>query len=522
MAYADLGKMVKQKYPGAYDSVSDEDLGKKTAEKYPQYQSVVSQNTAPAAPPKTFGQKVAAAPAAIASFLGINKIPERITQGLSAGNAIQTTNDINASKQEQSAQIVNRIKQYKATGDTKKLGKFQKLLADLNGTQSPSAEELTTGGGKLVTDKEVIGSAGNLAALAAAGFNPSKFLGRVGFNAAIGGVSGASNALKDGKSGGDLVKSTLQSAALGGVVPAAVEGATLGFNKAAGALGNAGKNIALKNLRPSPSQVTKFSEKTGKDLADFVIENKLFDKGTGEVEKLIKPVQESFDKIATESGKSVSKKEIIDSFDKEISKLKDSTDISDISKAKKLEQVKKLVKSKFKSAEDINVADLTLERKKIDANSRPTDFMSKPNTASARKIQRDIYQGSVQKATEGIKGEGGKNIKDLGLSLRDLYAFKDIAKKQQNLGKGSLAYGLLQTGGGAAGAVTGFQTGDNFGDKLKNAAIGGVSGALVPSVLNNPKLISTVAKGLIKTGGRKITPQQAALLERLIASQVGR
>lgn len=50
--YSALAAKVRAKYPGAYDSLSDDDLGKKIVAKYPQYQSLVTTtSTTPATPP---------------------------------------------------------------------------------------------------------------------------------------------------------------------------------------------------------------------------------------------------------------------------------------------------------------------------------------------------------------------------------------------------------------------------------------------------------------------------------------
>jgi len=51
MAYADLGKKVKAKYPGQYDDLSDDAVGQKVASKYPgQYDDIVGQQPASTAP----------------------------------------------------------------------------------------------------------------------------------------------------------------------------------------------------------------------------------------------------------------------------------------------------------------------------------------------------------------------------------------------------------------------------------------------------------------------------------------
>lgn len=41
MNYSDLGKRVKEKYPGTYDSIPDDELGSKTAQKHPEYMKMI-------------------------------------------------------------------------------------------------------------------------------------------------------------------------------------------------------------------------------------------------------------------------------------------------------------------------------------------------------------------------------------------------------------------------------------------------------------------------------------------------
>lgn len=75
MAYTDLGQMVKKKYPGAYDDLSDDELGRKASVKYPgAYYDIIGTEatlTQPVAPKKSGVEKVG-------DFLGISNFGKRI------------------------------------------------------------------------------------------------------------------------------------------------------------------------------------------------------------------------------------------------------------------------------------------------------------------------------------------------------------------------------------------------------------------------------------------------------------
>ena len=262
---------------------------------------------------------------------------------------------------------------------------------------------------------------------------------------------------------------------------------------------NLGENLALRSIRPSPSQQKNFFLRTGIRLKDFVIEKGLFKKGTEQVDEIIDPLQKSFDDIALRSNKQIPLDNVVKTFDDRINQfLEIPTDASQ-KIAKKLTVEKDLFLDRFGEKIAVDVSEITRLRRKIDNLIPTSKWIQDPIASGAERSTRGIYQDLVREGTEGITAAGGKSLKSVGQELKKLYEFRDIALAQEGLGRGTLPFGvktglqvIAATGGGAYGA---YREGDVNGI-IKYALLGyGAAWAA-----NNPRIISFVARNLTTIG----------------------
>lgn len=264
-----------------------------------------------------------------------------------------------------------------------------------------------------------------------------------------------------------------------------------------------GDDLALKAIRPSPSQQRKFLEKTGQEMKDFVIEKGLFKKGTEQADDIIKPLQQGFDDIAVNSGLKVPVDNVVKLFDDKINTFKGVLDPSAQNIAKRLEDTKGLLLEKYGSVPGgIDIGDLTKDRRLIDDLIPESAFSKEEIAAGSRSAVRDILQDSIRQTSEGLTDSAGRSLKDIGTELSKMYTFRDIAEAQSFLGKGALPLGLLKqiglTGaGGLIGGAGGFVTGQ--GDPMK-VATGILIGLGIPMAVNNPKVVSALARNLPNIG----------------------
>jgi len=81
MSLQDLGQLVKQKHPGAYDNIPDEQLGQQVYTKYPQYKNIVEQGQQPAKSPVQPGGFLETILQPIMNALGATKAGGTLREG---------------------------------------------------------------------------------------------------------------------------------------------------------------------------------------------------------------------------------------------------------------------------------------------------------------------------------------------------------------------------------------------------------------------------------------------------------
>lgn len=172
-----------------------------------------------------------------------------------------------------------------------------------------------------------------------------------------------------------------------------------------------------------------------------------------------------------------------DAFDSKISELEKIPNTKIQAIAAQLKAEKELVLAHMGDGKGIDY--ITEIRRMTDKLIPDSKFGKDPVTAGTDTILRGIYKDVIDTST------GGKTAK-LGEQLQNLYAFRDIAETQANIGKGNLPAGLLPIIAGSGG----FASGKDMNERMRNAAIlyGVVTG------INNPKVIQAITSTLLKSG----------------------
>lgn len=331
------------------------------------------------------------------------------------------------------------------------------------------------------------------------------------FTGAVGTAIGAGAGIAFGETLQDLlgiqdetppeqIKKAVVYPATAAALDLATAGLFMGGSKVIKVLGskifNLGDDLALRAIRPSPSQQKNFFKRTGIKLKEFVVEKGLFKKGTEQVDELIAPLQKSFDDIAVRSGKQVEIKAISGAFDDKIAQFSDIPTKKAQQIAKKLAGEKDLFLKKYADKIAIDVGDITNLRRTIDELVSTSKWIQDPVSAGSERAVREIYQDVVRKTTEELADTAGRSLKGIGQELRNLYEFRDIALMQEGLGKGTLPFGLIRTISTTIGGGAGYA----YGRSPQSAIEGALIGYGATWAMNNPKIISYIARNLVTIG----------------------
>jgi len=345
-------------------------------------------------------------------------------------------------------------------------------------------------------------------------------LGRVLQKAVLPGA--AAGALSDIGGGESTPESIAGNAVLGGTGAGAFGalGKILGkgVSMAGGGLTSTSDSLALKSLRPSPSQQAGFFKETGEKMGNFIKQRGLQGAGYEELTSKVQPLQETFDQIAQNPELKIKTNDLLGKFTSKIEELNKSSLPEQRSKADYLTKVYDNLKGSL-NPDSVGADVATSFRKEADdlIKGYKFDDTSKGNL----QLLRDIYQGSIRDAADKAGIEiNGMSAKELGVELSKHYKLLDIAEKQQFLGQGSSPIGLTGwLGGGLGGSMAGVP--------------GMVAGVAASKVASNPKFIggaSRVAGGLgekLSSGGESlqnilgignVSGQASARMPSLLAS----
>lgn len=321
-----------------------------------------------------------------------------------------------------------------------------------------------------------------------AGFIGSKFI-----------APGAAQGVLQGVSQGDTPEKLVGDAAIGAAAGAGIQAASTAIPAISKATKNlvtkgadeGSKALALKGLKPTPSQQNKFFNETGDKLDEFLTKRNLAGADANQIDAHIAPIQEQFDSVASNPELKISGKSVVQGFDDQIKKLSDSVLPSDKTKAQTLQNIRDNFIEKYGQG-TIGADALTALRRDVDAGIK--DFNLDPAVKSPLNRVRDILQNSIRDSADkaGITIEGS-SLKDLGKELSKLYKLQTIAQRQQFTGQSTSPIGLRNLLGATVGGATG-------------GLPGAAAGMIGTAVANSPKVINTASKGLggISTIAEKI------------------
>lgn len=260
------------------------------------------------------------------------------------------------------------------------------------------------------------------------------------------------------------------------------------LSKSAGSIAD---SIALKTHRFNRSQIGKFFENTGEDIGDFVRKNKLFQRGTDQIDELITPTQKAYDDLALDAGTPIKVSSYLKVMDDKISELRKVANSKVQALADRLENERDLFAQLYRKKKEVGIDEITNLRRTTDDLIPDSKFNGDEISQGADRILRGVQKKVIDTAT------GGKTAQ-LGSDLEKLYAFRDIANIQKDLGRGNLPAGLTQIlgagFGAAAGGAGGYATGQDITSTLKGALIG----AGFVYAANNPRILSGLIKVLDK------------------------
>lgn len=302
-------------------------------------------------------------------------------------------------------------------------------------------------------------------------------------------LPGAASGALQGISEKDATLNSVEgNALLGAGGASALHGAGILGSKLFGGIGKSlestGNDLALKTLRPSPSQQSNFFRDTGQKLGDFLHENNLQGAGYEEIAKKATPLQEAFNGVVENPDIRINNSTITSSFDKKIAELSKSSLPEQKAKANYLTEVKNNLSTQLQEG-DTGADIITGLRREADnlVKKFNTDETSKDKLQMVRDIYTNIVRDTADQA--GITIDG-MSAKEAGSKLSKFYKLQDIADKQQYLGQGGNLLGLTDFLGAGVGATAG---------------IPGVLGGLLASkVVKSPKFLSSASKATTNVG----------------------
>lgn len=331
----------------------------------------------------------------------------------------------------------------------------------------------------------VAGTAGGAAAGSALGEAIEKMIdpnstdwGNVAQEGIIGGIMGA-GPIKLLKGAGAGAKALATGA--DDVVGVASKAALTPLRQKAGqAILGAADNLAVKNFRLTPTQLTKFQGKFGED-AGQVIRKYGFQSADDITTKGIEPLQQQFDDAIT-GITGVTKDSLKTNLMKRVNKL--STAGPSDTKAVG-GQLKKEADNLLKGYGDvIDAKELNLIRRQFDDLVNYTEKAANPARYGVNKRMADGIRETLQQADQT------GNLKNVGRELNKLRQLSDIASKQSQLGRGSLPFGLTNLLGGGVGAG------------IAGGPAGAIGGAAATAAVNSPTGRRLAMSGAEKLGGK--------------------
>lgn len=224
-----------------------------------------------------------------------------------------------------------------------------------------------------------------------------------------------------------------------------------------GVLGRAGSklagtadNLAIKQFRLTPSQLTNFQKKFGEDAGQTIRRYK-FTNAEDISRKGIEPLQQRFDD-AIKAIPGVTKESLKSTFDKKIGSLAKSASTDNRRMGSALKKEANSILERY--GDVIDAQELTKIRREFDSLVNYSQSVANPARYGVNKRTADAIRETLQKA------DPTGNLKSVGLEINKLRQLADDVERQGNVGRGNLPLGITSllganTGGFAAGGPMG-------------------------------------------------------------------
>lgn len=306
--------------------------------------------------------------------------------------------------------------------------------------------------------------------------------------AALGGAGGVV-----GKVAGPLLKGVSKFAgggarALVGKAPvAAAEGAAVSGGNV---LERMGQKLGTKALRLQPSQLTKFTQRHGEDVEQFLMTEKAIGKGSKALESQhIAPLQKQFNAIAKESGLTAQPGDFNKNIELKVAELLKAGGSENAALAGALKKEAAYVLKK-----DLAPNNFAIE--KIDDLRRT--FATKVNWNDPAKATVDYAMADALRKTAIDTAEKGgmSGLKEIGIRLSKFRDLDLYATAQENLGRGNKPMGITNW----LSLIGGIAAGD---------PVGAAAGLGANIAASSTSLMGAGARGLMAAGGSQ-TLQNAA------------
>lgn len=277
-----------------------------------------------------------------------------------------------------------------------------------------------------------------------------------------------------------------------------------------------GQRWTTRSVKPTRTQLRDFKDTTNQDLPEFMIEKGLFSLNEDKVWKLINPMQDAFDDVVYNSGRTVDPWDVFYRFADQIDIYRSSISPTVRAKADLLEEAANNFIKKYGARAAVGIDELTDERRLIKKFITKRQWKLDPDVAS---LNADIYRAyntEIRRAVSDLVHPEYGNLKNMGVELRNLYEFLDIVNAQKYNSRGTLPVGLLPTIGlaGAGTAVGALSGGVSDWEDVTRTLAFTVG---LPWLINNPRTITFIAKNLARAGNvtvhLPVSQQNAVIME---------
>ncbi|MHC4453225.1 MAG: hypothetical protein ACYSWS_00840 [Planctomycetota bacterium] len=279
---------------------------------------------------------------------------------------------------------------------------------------------------------------------------------------------------------------------MGAAIPLIIQGLAKGIKSIRGVGGKMTKTAekaAEKAVRPTKTQVNAFKKRYGVDIGEYITENRLQGMSYDDLmDKLIDPLQNSYDDIARKSGLKITKKQFDEKTQQYVFDLIDSGTGDDLKLAEKiLEEYDNVLSSTGLNKGPVDVSKLS--KMKTSYAGKVKNWLGNPIEGGKNRVMGNITRETVYDAAEqaGMKTVEGANLSDLGQQLARLNTYSDIVLSQAGKGRGAAPVGLitvLTTGGGT----------------VLGGVPGGAAAYAGTRILNDPRTASFSSKALYGLG----------------------